>query len=163
MLELRKMRSDEFAGYVDCFVPDYATEISVNYDVDIETATKRAARTVAESLEQGVETPGQVLLCIIDRTELAGARSGTLVGYLWCQPNAADQTVFISDFSILPPYRGKGFARLALAALNDWFSETEFAEFRLRVAADNAIAKSLYLSAGFTPTGINMRRAISRA
>jgi ribosomal protein S18 acetylase RimI-like enzyme len=158
MVELRKMRSDEFPGYVDYFVPDYATEISANYDVDIQTATKQAAQAVAESFEQGVETPGQVLLCIVATTDNADAP----IGYLWCQPNAKNQTVFISDFSILPPYRGKGFARLALAALDEWFSETEFAEFRLRVAADNSIAKNLYLSAGFTPTGINMRRAIER-
>ncbi|MGX1501307.1 RimJ/RimL family protein N-acetyltransferase [Labrenzia sp. MBR-25] len=159
MVELRKMRADEFPGYVDYFVPDYATEISANYDVDIQTATKQAAQAVADSLEQGVETPGQVLLCILAKTDDAD----TPIGYFWCQPNAKNQTVLISDFSILPPYRGKGFARLALAALNEWFSETEFVEFRLRVAAGNSIAKNLYLSAGFTPTGTNMRRAIEGA
>ncbi|KUP93487.1 hypothetical protein TRIHO_16970 [Tritonibacter horizontis] len=60
---------------------------------------------------------------------------------------------------------GKSFTVrwFALAALNEWFSETEFVEFRLRVAASNSIAKNLYLSAGFTPTGTNMRRAIERA
>jgi hypothetical protein len=84
MVELRKMRSDEFPGYVDYFVPDYATEISANYDVDIQTATKQAAQAVAESFEQGVETPGQVLLCIVAKTDDAD----TPIGYIWCQPNA---------------------------------------------------------------------------
>ena len=158
MVELRKMRSDEFPGYVDYFIPDYAVEISSNYDVDIQTATKQAAQAVADSFEYGVETPGQVLLCVVAKKDDAD----TLIGYLWCQPNAENQTVFISDFCILPQYRGKGFARLALSALNEWFSKTEFVEFRLRVAADNSIAKNLYLSAGFSPTGTNMRRAIER-
>ena len=159
MVELRKMRSDEFPGYVDYFVPDYAAEISTNYDVDSPTATEQAAQAITDSFEQGVETAGQVLLCIVAKRDDAD----TPIGYLWCQPNAENQTVFISDFCILPPYRGKGFSRLALAALNEWFSKTEFVEFRLRVAAGNSIAKNLYLSAGFTPTGTNMRRAIERA
>ncbi len=159
MIELRKMRADEFPGYVDYFVPDYATEISANYDVDVQTATKQAEQTVAESLAKGVETPGQVLLCVVANENDAE----TPIGYFWCQPNTDNQTVFISDFSILPPHRGKGFARLALAALNEWFSTTGFAEFRLRVAAGNDIAKNLYLSAGYSPTGTNMRKAIERA
>ena len=158
MVELRKMRSDEFSGYVDYFVPDYAAEISACYDVDIQTATKQAAQAIADSFEHGVETPGQDLLCIVANRDGAD----TVIGYLWCQPNADNRTVFISDFCILPPYRGEGFSRLALAALNDWFSETEFAEFRLRVAAGNSVAENLYLSAGFTPTGTNMRRVIDR-
>ncbi|PFG63059.1 RimJ/RimL family protein N-acetyltransferase [Thioclava sp. ES.031] len=159
MVKLRRMRADEFSAYVEYFVPDYAADISANYDVDIQTATKRAEQAVEESLAQGVETPGQLLLCIVAERDEAD----TLVGYLWCQSNAENQTVFISDFCILPPHRGKGFARLALAALNEWFSETEFGEFRLRVAAGNSIAKNLYLSAGFAPTGINMRKPIERA
>lgn len=159
MVELRKMRADEFPGYVDYFVPDYATEISENYDVDIQTATKQAEQAISDSFGQGVETPGQVLLCVVSREKAAESP----IGYFWCQPNTDNNTVFISDFCILPPYRGNGFARLALAALNDWFSTSGFVEFRLRVAAGNDIAKNLYLSAGYSPTGTNMRKVIERA
>lgn len=156
MIVLRIMRSDEFQGYVDYFVPDYAEEISSNYGVDIHAARQQAKREVSENLKLGVETPGQVLLCVVAEENEANA----LVGYLWCQPNKENLTVFISDFCILPPYRGRGFGRLALAALEAWFAETEFVEIRLRVAANNKVAEQLYLSAGYSPTGINMRRAI---
>ncbi|HAT87236.1 GNAT family N-acetyltransferase [Cohaesibacter gelatinilyticus] len=156
MIALRKMRSDEFQGYVDIFIPDYAEEISSNYDLDIQTATKQAEQSVSEELKLGVETPDQLLLCIIGIADT----SNTPLGYLWCQPNRKNQTIFISDFCILPSHRGKGLGRLALTALDEWFAKTEFTEIRLRVAADNKIAEKLYLSSGYAPTGINMRKAI---
>ncbi len=156
MIALRKMRSDEFQGYVDYFIPDYAEEISSNYDLDIQTATKQAEQAIFDDLKLGVDTPDQILFCIISTANT----SNTPLGYLWCQPNRKNQTIFISDFCILPDHRGKGLGRMALAALDKWFADTEFNEIRLRVAADNKIAKKLYLSSGYAPTGINMRKAI---
>lgn len=151
------MKPHEFADYVAYFVPDYAAEISSNYDVDIETARARASREVEESLGQGVETAGQVLLSLVAED----VQGDTPVGYLWCKPDEASRTVFISDFCVLPPFRGRGYGKAALAALETMFAETEYDEIRLRVAADNKGAERLYLSVGYRPTGINMRKAIA--
>jgi len=156
-MRLRKMRPDEFGDYVAYFVPDYAAEISTNYDVDIETARARAEREVARSLPKGVETEDQILLCVVHDD------ADTAVGYLWCHPDNESQSVFISDFCILPPYRGRGYGRSALVALEAMFAQTEFKELRLRVAADNYGAECLYRSMGYRPTGINMRRPIANS
>ena len=156
MIQLRKMRADEFAGYVAYFVPDYAAEISSNYDVDMKTAQARAESAVEMELGMGVETPGQVLLC----ATVEGGKTDNPVGYLWCTPNSKDKAIFISDFYILPKYRGKGYGQSALMALERRYSDTEYGEIRLRVAADNKTAERMYLKAGYLPTGINMRRTI---
>ena len=156
MIQLRKMRADEFAGYVAYFVPDYAAEISSNYDVDMNTAQARAESAVEVDLGMGVETPGQDLLC----ATVEGDQSDTPVGYLWCKPHSKEKAIFISDFCILPKYRGRGYGQSALIALERRYLDTGYGEIRLRVATDNKTAERMYLKAGYLPTGINMRRAI---
>lgn len=156
MIQLRKMTADEFPEYVAYFVPDYAAEISSNYDVDMATALVKANCAIKEDLAQGVDTPDQVLLCAIAETD----QNNTPVGYLWCKPNIEDKTIFISDFYILPEHRGRGYGLSALIAFERTYLNTVYSEIRLRVAADNKTAERLYLRAGYLPTGINMRKAI---
>ena len=159
MIRLRPMRSSEFPAYVAYFVPDYAAEISANYDQDMDSALAKAKQDVETDLAQGVETPGQVLLCIVEE----GDTTDSPIGYLWRKPDANGPCVFISDFCVLPAYRGNGHAKAALAALEEHFSRTGHSEVRLRVAADNEIAQRLYRSTGFSPTGINMRKAFGKS
>ncbi|MGJ8584820.1 MAG: GNAT family N-acetyltransferase [Marinosulfonomonas sp.] len=156
MIEFRAMTSDEFSDFVAYFVPDYATEISRNYDVDLASALLQAERTIQEDLGQGVNTPEQELKCIV----LLGDVTDQPVGHLWCKPNPAEKTVFINDFYIKPDKRGRGYAREALKALDAKYRELGYSAIGLRVAADNKNAERLYLSAGYKPTGINMRRVL---
>ncbi|MCF6314892.1 MAG: hypothetical protein L3J30_01090 [Marinosulfonomonas sp.] len=41
---LQPMRADEFGGYLDYFVPDYAAEISSNYGLPKDETLARANR-----------------------------------------------------------------------------------------------------------------------
>ncbi len=157
-ISLRPMLAHEFPDYLAYFIPDYAAEISSNYDVDIDAATARAKREVAADLGQGVETPGQVLLCIVD-----GDAGDAPVGYLWCKPNSESGSVFISDFYVAPDHRGKGYAKAALAALEHMFAGVDYGDLRLRVAADNERARRVYEAAGYQITGINMRKPLAQA
>ena len=159
MIHLRQMRADEFPDFVAYFVPDYAAEISANYDVDIGSARTKAEQDVKDDLGLGVDTPGQILLCILRD----GDESNQPVGYLWCKSDNAERFVFISDFYVQPHHRGNGYGKLALKALEAMFEKTDHTEIRLRVAADNKIAQQLYLAAGFHATGINMRKPINGA
>jgi ribosomal protein S18 acetylase RimI-like enzyme len=157
MIRLRPMRKGEFADYLAYFIPDYAAEISVNYDLDLATAAARAEAEAAASLGQGAETPGQVLLCLVK-----GEGEAPALGYLWCRPDADSGSVFISDFYVVPEHRGKGYGRAALNALEEMFAGPDYGELRLRVAADNPGARRLYEAAGYRVTGINMRKALDR-
>ena len=156
-VRLRPLRAEEFDGYLTYFVPDYAAEIAQNYDLDLATATRRAENAVATELAQGVDTPGQVLLCI--ENDDAG---GAPLGYVWCKPDANGETVFISDFYVDPAHRGQGVGRAALAALENRFAGRGCRELRLRVAASNDGARRLYEASGFGVTGINMSKQVDR-
>lgn len=155
MIHLRNMQTGEFADFLAYFIPDYAAEISANYDEDMANARARAQREVKADLPSGVDTPGQALLCMVRD----GDDSDAPVGYLWCKPEESGKTVFISEFYILPGHRGQGYAKSALIALEAMFAKTGHREARLRVAADNEKAQRLYLAAGYRATGINMRKS----
>lgn len=157
MIRLRKMQAGEFQDYLAYFIPDYAAEISANYDVDPQAACVRAEQEVEADLGQGVDSPGQDLFCIA----IDGARDAPVVGYFWCKPGGNGGAVFISDFCILPPFRGKGYAKQALAALEVEYAGAGYSDIRLRVAASNVRAQYLYQAAGFQATGINMRKPLA--
>jgi len=158
MIRLRHMHAHEFSGYLAYFIPDYAAEISSNYDVDPETARRQAEQDVAADLGQGVDSPGQDLFCIVMEHE----SENPVVGYFWCKPGPKGGSVFISDFCILPLYRGMGYAKQALAALEATYADAGFLDIKLRVAADNDKAQRLYLGTGFQTTGINMRKPLTQ-
>jgi len=146
------MRRDEFDRYVDYFIPDYAAEIAANYGVSLEAAKVKAMREINEDLARGVETVGQVLLCIIHGEDL--------VGYLWYKPDQKARSAFIYDFYILPVLRGKGFGKQALLELETQLAKEGITQIGLRVAADNTRALDMYNKGGFRATGINMIKRI---
>lgn len=153
-LALRPMRSDEFNGYLEYFIPDYAAEISANYALSPEAAKAKALREINNDLAQGPATPNHDLLCITEGSEV--------IGYLWYKPDQATRSVFIYDFCILPPHQRKGRATQALARFEAMLAKDGFEQIKLRVAADNKPAQNLYLKDGFRATGINMIRHIGR-
>lgn len=62
---------------------------------------------------------------------------------------------WINGFIIDEKYQGKGFGRAALCEVFDWIINrfTNCKEIRLTVHKDNQIARELYKSFGFLPTG----------
>ena len=154
-MRLRTMRPEEFADYLAYFLPDYAAEISANYDVDMASARARAESEIARSFPEGVASEGQILLCIVTQNDDA------VIGYLWCRPDFENHSLFISDFYILPAHRGQGYGRSALLALETMFCDRGITEIRLRVAANNFGAERLYRALGYRVTGINMRKPVA--
>jgi len=153
-LVLRPMRNDEFDGYLEYFIPDYAAEISSNYGLSPQDAQAKALREVNEDLAQGPETPDHGLLCITEDTKV--------IGYLWYKPEQNTRSVFIYDFCIFPAHQRKGHGTHALACFETMLVKDGFEQIKLRVAADNKPAQNLYLKDGFRATGINMIRHIGQ-
>lgn len=146
------MRKDEFSDYLDYFIPDYAAEISTNYDLSPDAARAKAVGAVNKDLAQGVDTKGQILICI--------TRDAEVIGYLWYKPDQKARSVFINDICILPQYRGQGYGKKTLNLLETTLAGKGFEQIGLRVAADNAPAHRLYQNSGFRETGINMIKRI---
>lgn len=157
MVMFRPMREDEFPAYLAYFIPDYAQEIASNYQLSPADSQLRAKQEIAEDLPDGVNTPGQVLLCLI----ACSAQTEQHVGYLWYKPDTAMRTVFIYDFHIFNDCQGQGLGKKTLCAFEQKLREENFQQIRLRVAGDNARAQHVYEKSGFGVTGINMSKTIT--
>jgi ribosomal protein S18 acetylase RimI-like enzyme len=71
------------------------------------------------------------------------------VGLIGAQPENAD-TVYLYSLWLDPTARGQGLARPLVAAAVDWARDRKARMVTLRVAADNALARGVYESLGFT-------------
>lgn len=150
------MRESEFPAYLAYFIPDYAAEIAANYGLSEAAARAQAEQEIAAGLPDGVNTAGQVLLCIVDPS---GAVE-QLVGYLWYKPDTSMHTAFITDFHIFSTHQGQGLGKEAMALLEGDLKAQGFTQIKLRVAGDNARARHVYEVSGFHVTGINMSKVI---
>ena len=156
MIRLRPMHADEYPGYLDYFIADYAREITANYRLSPEESLARARQEIADDLPEGVNTPGQVLLCLMARQ----ANTDRLVGYLWYKPDAAMRRVFIYDFHIFNACQGQGLGKQAMQVFEAAMREQGVEQIGLRVAGDNARARHVYEATGFHVTGINMSKRL---
>ncbi|MBA8881024.1 GNAT family N-acetyltransferase [Phyllobacterium myrsinacearum] len=156
MISFRPMDENEFEGYRDYFIPDYAAEISANYDLSESDALAQARREIEVDLPNGPQTQSQTLVCIIENR----AGSDGIIGYLWYHVDPAASSAFIHDFYVFPHLQGKGFGKAALSALQATLADEGIQHLRLRVAGNNDRARHLYESDGFRLTGFNMSKRI---
>jgi ribosomal protein S18 acetylase RimI-like enzyme len=151
------MRDSEYPAYLDYFVQDYAVEIASNYGLSMSASIAQAKQEMAADLPDGVNTSGQVLLCLVGQSDT----SEQLIGYLWYKPDAAMRSAFICDFHILASYQGKGLGKQALGVLENELKGKGFEQIKLRVAEDNHRARHVYEATGFRVTGVNMSKVIA--
>ncbi|CAH6050080.1 putative N-acetyltransferase YycN, partial [Citrobacter koseri] len=157
VISFRMMTKDEYPAYLEYFVNDYAYEIESNYGASLRDSLARAKQEISEMLPDGVNTHGQVLMCIVAQSDKANNH----VGYLWYKPDSTKRTVFIYDFHIFNSSQGLGLGKQSLRAFEEYLQAKGFKEIRLRVAGDNARARHVYETSGFRVTGINMSKSIT--
>ncbi len=148
------MQPAEFSAYRDYFVVDYALEIAANYGYSIEKSNALAAQELAADLPQTVATPDNFLLCI-EKSD-----NGT-IGYLWYKLIDAGTSAFILDFVLLEAFRGLGYGKASLIALEKLLKPGGVEQIKLRVAYDNDRAFGLYKKLGFAVTGYNMVKILA--
>jgi ribosomal protein S18 acetylase RimI-like enzyme len=86
-----------------------------------------------------------------DHAQFAALIGNRPVGLIGAQPENAD-TVYLYSLWLDPTARGQGLARPLVAAAVDWARDRKARMVTLRVAADNALARGVYESLGFTAT-----------
>ena len=155
MISLRPMKAEEFSDYKAYFIVDYAEEIMANYGYSPEKSHAIAASELIDDLPQTIDTPKNILLCI----ENADTET---IGYLWYKFLDEDESVFILDFVLFENYRGLGYGKAALSALEEKLSQSGVAQIKLRVAFDNHRAKKLYEQLSFHVTGYNMIKIFAK-
>lgn len=156
LVTLRSIRPEEFPDYQRYFIQDYSEEMVENYGYSQEAAVIKAEKDLQQSFPEGIGENEQNLLSI--DAEIDGI--STLVGYLWHTINKEERTSFICDFYVFERFRGGGFGKKAMVALEQRLGEAEITELKLRVAYSNRRALKLYEDIGFRVTGINLSKLL---
>ncbi|WP_394248516.1 GNAT family N-acetyltransferase [Vibrio profundi] len=156
MINLRRMREEEFPAYSDCFIEDYSQEISKNYGHSIERAIELARQDLQNSFPNGYELNDHELLCIEQQVE----GQSNVIGYLWHSINTNKNSTFIYDFFVADSMRGQGIGKQAIKLLEAQLVEVGIEQITLRVAYHNERALKLYQEVGFSITGLNMMKNI---
>jgi ribosomal protein S18 acetylase RimI-like enzyme len=91
-----------------------------------------------------------------DHAQFAALIGDRPVGLIGAQVENAE-TVYLYSLWLDPASRGLGLARPLVAAAVDWARDRRARTVTLRVAADNAVARGVYESLGFTVTSAETR------
>jgi GNAT superfamily N-acetyltransferase len=90
-----------------------------------------------------------------DHAQFAAMIDDRPVGLIGAQVENAE-TIYLYSLWLAPAARGHGLARALVVAAVDWARIRRARTVTLRVAADNAVARGVYESVGFTATSTEM-------
>ncbi len=148
---LRPMALDEWAAWRDAAIEAYAADMIRVGAWPADGAVVRAVAEFERFAPNGRETPGHEFRTIV-------TDDGETVGAVWFAPNEAigQGSLFLWDIAIAAPFRGRGYGRAALEALDRAALQLGYHSIRLHVFGDNEIARNLYRSAGYVETDVTM-------
>ncbi len=148
MITLEPMQQEDFDRVLENEISGYAAEHVRNGNWPEEGSLERSRKEFESLLPQGIHTSNQYLWSLMD-----GDRK---IGFLWVE--VKNGKAFIYDFLIEEEFRGKGYGKQALAAMDDRLKSMEVEAVGLHVFGDNITAQALYKKMGFEITGIHMQK-----
>jgi ribosomal protein S18 acetylase RimI-like enzyme len=151
---LRPMTQDEFDTYRDRLIREYAADHVAAGNWSEDESLQRATDQFNDLLPDGTETDGQELYTALDA-------DGNAIGLLWLDPHGRPGGAWIYDIEVSAEHRGKGYGRALLQAGEDEARRLGVSSIGLNVFGHNDVARSLYESAGYRPTAIQMRKDLS--
>lgn len=145
MVNLSQMSGREFERF---------REYSLIHFAESWPSADIARQEFEKLLPQGLDTPNQHLLSIVEHE--------TVVGFLWITAieRNTGREAFVLDLAVFPEYRRQGYAQKALPALEKYTAALGLGTISLSVFDHNTAAKALYKKAGFAPTFIRMTKKL---
>ena len=156
MVRLVPMLESDLASYLEMTIPNYAAEnLKAGYWSE-EEALGKSRDTYNKLLPEGVSSKNQHLYKIED------VESGRSVGVIWlnARTDAPHPSGFIYDIEVNEEFRGKGYGKQAMLAVEEKARELGLKSIGLHVFAHNAVAKGLYEKIGYELKSMNMTKAI---
>jgi ribosomal protein S18 acetylase RimI-like enzyme len=155
-LRLRPLRDDEFDDYVSRGRASYARDMIDQAGIPEEAARAKAEHDWKNLLPKGLSSPGQFLFALEDTA------TGERVGDLWLAERDSDfgKGAFIYSIEIFEAFRGRGFGRQAMLALDGEVRSRGLSRVSLNVFGGNDVARSLYRSVGYTETAVFMSKEL---
>jgi ribosomal protein S18 acetylase RimI-like enzyme len=149
----RPMTETEYTALRAWLDEDYAQDVARAMDMPIEEARIAAAKQMAELLKDGLATEGHNLWRIVAEQDVA-------VGDLWVFVDPGKRRAFIYFIGIDALYRGKGYGKAAMLALEPVARSKGADHIDLNVFGENATAIGLYEGMGYRPAAISMRKLL---
>ncbi len=150
MVRLVKMQQEDFEPYLERGIREYAEDHVRNGNWTAEESLERSRKEFQELLPDGVNSRDQFLYSIVDDG------NNNEIGLLWVQ--IKDQKAFIYDFIVDESFRGKGYGKQALHAMDEILKAMNVESVGLHVFGDNVTAQELYKKMGFEVTGMHMKK-----
>ena len=151
MITLEPIQQEDFDRMIDTEIRGYAAGHVRNGNWPAEGALERSKKEFDALLPDGIHSKDQYLWSILDE-------ENNKIGVLWVQ--VKDQKAFIYDFVVDESFRGKGFGKQALLAIDEKLKSMNVESVGLHVFGDNITAQELYKKMGYQITGIHMKREL---
>ena len=148
MLKLEPLQQDDFERFLERGIREYAEDHVRNGNWPAEDALERSRKEFEHYLPEGIHSKDQYLWSIQNGDDK--------IGVLWVQ--VRDRKAFIFNFVIDEEFRGKGFGKQALVALDEKLKSLNVESVALHVFGDNVNAQELYKKMGFKTVSINMKK-----
>jgi ribosomal protein S18 acetylase RimI-like enzyme len=149
MVKLEPLQQDDFDHFLEREIHSYAEDHVRNGNWPAHGALERSRKEFEHYLPDGIHSPNQYLWSILNE-------ENRKIGILWVQ--VKEGKAFIFDFVIDETYRGKGYGKQSLQAMDERLKSMGAQSVALHVFGDNIPAQELYKKAGFEITGIHMKK-----
>jgi ribosomal protein S18 acetylase RimI-like enzyme len=149
----RPMTEAEYQQLRSWLDEDYAQDVAKAMAMSLEEGREAAQKQLAELLPAGLSSEGHHFWKIT-------APDGAAVGDLWVQIGPAKGRAFIYFIGIDEAFRGKGYGRAAMQAIEAEVRPLGATRIDLSVFGDNATAIHLYQSLGYQIQAMGMRKPI---
>ncbi|MFG6494788.1 GNAT family N-acetyltransferase [Fictibacillus sp. UD] len=154
MITLCKVNEEEFKRYLDFMIPDYAQDITKNFDLTMEQALEESEMMMNDMFKDGLATKGQYLYNIVDD------HSNEKVGVLWYSIISEINQAYLYHILIDEPKRGIGYGSKTLEKLQEILKTAGVKSIGLSVFGKNDGAYRLYKKLGYSNTRISMEKIL---
>jgi RimJ/RimL family protein N-acetyltransferase len=156
MFRLEPMDEASYATWRAASQQAYASEKVKAGNWKAEDAERLSRDEFDKLLPNGRDSPGHELRAMIND-------GGEWVGHAWFTIEEREQgrVVFIYDIEVYEAHRRHGYARAALAAIDDYAREHDCIGVMLHVFGYNDAARNLYRTAGYEETNVMMFRRLA--
>jgi len=148
MVKLEPMQQEDFERVIEEEIYGYAAEHVRNGNWPEEGSLERSRKEFETLLPDGIHSQDQYLWSLMD--------GDNKIGFLWVQVRG--NQAFIYDFLIHEEFRGKGYGKQSLAAMDERLKSMGVESVALHVFGDNITAQELYRKMGFEVAGVHMRK-----
>ena len=152
---MRPMTAEERTTWIAESQDDYVARRAKAGEPE-EVARRTVEEQHASYFPDGRPAPGHELMVFED----GGAR----VGRVWVGPHPmhpdAPEAAWVYNIEIDEPFRGRGFGRAGLAAVEAHLSRAGVVEVGLNVFGDNHAARQLYTTSGYDEYAITMEKKL---